>query len=79
MPSPDPSLAARPVNASTAPTGVYRVENGEFILLDVILPETGRFDVRRIGINLGGGGSHANTKNETGSPDHWHFFSHARG
>ena len=24
----------------TAPTGVYRVENGEFILLDVILPET---------------------------------------
>ena len=24
----------------TAPTGIYRVENGEFILLDVILPET---------------------------------------
>ena len=54
-PSPGPVACSETGECLTAPTGVYRVENGEFILLDVILPETDDSMSEEIGMIPGGG------------------------
>ena len=55
-PSPDPIACSETGECLTAPTGVFRVENGEFVLLDVILPEIRAIRCPKIrNESLGGG------------------------